>query len=221
MLGDGGIAAVVVGASATEGAKVSEGEAVVAGITTRTPGGKHNSSPGYSTSRAVAPFRSSSVLAGIDARSAINNQESPARTSYVDPQVWGDGADVVSVLCAIALVSLFSIVATSAFTPSAGLAVEISNVELSDIDGDTTAGNSLALIRPDSFKSLFVRSTDCEVIVDAWLREKAKTDSVVRRVDHATGATSANAARISNSRLAKGSIRGSDQRVRRSSAVSL
>ena len=64
-------------------------------------------------------------------------------------------------------VSPFTIVATSAFTPSVGFAVEISNVELSDIDGRTTAVASLPVIRRDSFRSLFVRSTDCEVTIDA------------------------------------------------------
>ena len=110
---------VVVGASATEGAKVAEGEAVVAGITTRTPGGKHIHR------RDTARLGSGSIsleqrFGWIDARSAINNQESPARTTYVDPQEWVDGADVVSVLCAITRVSPFTIVATSAFTPRLG-----------------------------------------------------------------------------------------------------
>ena len=37
LLGDGGIATVVVGAVVREGAEVVEGATVVAGITTRTP----------------------------------------------------------------------------------------------------------------------------------------------------------------------------------------
>ena len=171
-------------------------------------------------SRAAASLCSSNVRVGIEARSAINVHESPARTTYDDPHVRVDGAAEVLVTGAEVSVSLLTVVATLVLTLSVGSSVDTSGLELSGKDEGATEGNWLVAVDANSLSSLGAMSPDTEVTKAAWLREIAEVSSDVRRFDHATGTTRANATKMSTTRLTKGSMRNDDPRERIDATVS-
>ena len=108
-------------------------------------------------SRAAAPLCSSNVRVGIEARSAINVHESPARTTYDDPHV-----RVAEVVATGAVVDalLLTMVATLVLTLSVGFTVATSGVVLSGTAGGTTEGNWLVEVDVNSFNSVGVMSPD-------------------------------------------------------------
>ena len=111
-------------------------------------------------SRAAAPLCSSNVRVGIEARSAINVHESPARTTYDDPHVRVDGVAEVVATGAVVGVSLLTVVTTLALTLSVGFTVDTSEVVLSGTAEGTTEGNWLVEVDANSFSSLGVMSPD-------------------------------------------------------------
>ena len=110
-------------------------------------------------SRAAVPLCSSNTRVGIEARSAINVHESPARTTYDDPHVRVEGVAEVVATGAVVGASLLTVVATLALTLSVGFTVDTSEVVLSG----TAEGNWLVEVDANSFSSLGVMSPDTGV----------------------------------------------------------
>lgn len=110
-------------------------------------------------SRATAPLCSSNTRVGIEARSAINVHESPARATYDDPHVKVEGVAEVVATGAVVGASLLTVVATLALTLSVGFTVDTSEVVLTG----TTEGNWLVEVDANSFSSLGVMSPDTGV----------------------------------------------------------
>ena len=110
-------------------------------------------------SRATAPLCSSNTRVGIEARSAINVHESPARATYDDPHVKVEGVAEVVATGAVVGASLLTVVATLALTLSVGFTVDTSEVVLTG----TTEGNWLVEVDANSFSSLGGMSPDTGV----------------------------------------------------------